>query len=83
MRWILSFCMPPLAVFASGRPFHAVLNLFLCLAGYLPGVLHALLITADAKTSESMERYEEAKRREREHAHHSQHCSCTQHHPRY
>lgn len=83
MRWILSFCMPPLAVLASGRTFHAMLNVILCLCGYLPGVLHALLITTDAKTAESRERLNEARRSEEHYAnHHHTNCNC-HHHPRY
>ncbi|SPJ34703.1 YqaE/Pmp3 family membrane protein [Kushneria phyllosphaerae] len=42
---VLSFLLPPLAVYLAvgiGDPFW--LNLFLTLMGYVPGIIHALIV---------------------------------------
>jgi uncharacterized membrane protein YqaE (UPF0057 family) len=47
MRYLLAIVAPPLAVLLCGRPVASLLNLFLTLLGWLPGVVHALLVVAD------------------------------------
>ena len=41
---VLALLLPPVAVFAkkSGHHWQLYLNLFFCLAGYLPAIIHAL-----------------------------------------
>lgn len=41
---VLCVILPPLAVLFSGKPFQAVLNIGLCLLGWIPGVLHAFAV---------------------------------------
>ncbi len=44
MRYFLAIVLPPLAVLLTGRPGQAALNLVLTLLGWVPGVIHALLV---------------------------------------
>jgi uncharacterized membrane protein YqaE (UPF0057 family) len=44
VRFILAIFLPPLAVLMCGKPFQAVANIFLTLAFWVPGVIHALLV---------------------------------------
>lgn len=57
MDYLLCFLLPPLAVLLRGRPVSALLNILLSLL-YLPGVIHALVIThnhhADRRHREMM-----------------------------
>lgn len=54
MRYIIAIFLPPLAVFLCGKPFQGVLNIFLTLLFWVPGVIHALLVVhghlADKRT---------------------------------
>ncbi len=45
MRYLFAIVLPPLAVLSCGKPFQAIGNIFLTLAGWLPGVVHALFVT--------------------------------------
>lgn len=47
MRYLLAIILPPLAVLTTGRWFQAILNLFLTLLGWVPGVVHAALLVND------------------------------------
>ncbi|MDG1894807.1 MAG: YqaE/Pmp3 family membrane protein [Fuerstiella sp.] len=49
MRYFLSFLLPPVAVLLCGKPLLRVLNLILTLLGWIPGVIHALLVVNDHK----------------------------------
>jgi uncharacterized membrane protein YqaE (UPF0057 family) len=49
------FC-PPLAVLLSGKPFQAILNLFLTLFFWVPGVIHAVAVVADHHADQRNER---------------------------
>jgi uncharacterized membrane protein YqaE (UPF0057 family) len=42
--YLIALLIPPLAVLLSGKPFQALLNIFLTLLAYVPGLLHALLV---------------------------------------
>lgn len=44
MRYLLAILLPPVAVLTCGRPFQAILNFFLTLLFWVPGVLHAVLV---------------------------------------
>ena len=54
MRYINAIFLPPLAVFLCGKPLQGVLNIFLTLLFWVPGVIHALLVVnghlADKRT---------------------------------
>jgi uncharacterized membrane protein YqaE (UPF0057 family) len=41
MKYVLAILLPPLAVLMCGKPIQAVLNFFLTLCFWLPGVIHA------------------------------------------
>jgi uncharacterized membrane protein YqaE (UPF0057 family) len=47
MRYFLCLLLPPLAVFTTGRIGAFILNLFLTLFFWIPGVIHAVLVTND------------------------------------
>lgn len=49
MRYFLSFLLPPLAVLLCGKPLLALLNLLLTILGWVPGIIHALLVVNDHK----------------------------------
>ena len=44
MRFLLALVLPPVAVLLCGKPFQAILNLFLTLCFWVPGAVHALLV---------------------------------------
>ena len=54
MRYLLAIFLPPVAVLLCGKPIQALLNLFLTLLLWVPGVIHALLVVhnhmADKRT---------------------------------
>lgn len=44
MRYLIAILLPPLAVLLCGKPLQAVLNIFLTLLFWIPGMIHALLV---------------------------------------
>lgn len=44
MLYAVALILPPLAVLLCGKPFQALLNIFLCLLVIVPGVVHALFV---------------------------------------
>jgi uncharacterized membrane protein YqaE (UPF0057 family) len=54
MLYLVAVLLPPLAVLLSGKPFQAILNLFLTLLLWIPGVVHAIFVVhnhyADKRT---------------------------------
>ena len=54
MMYLLAIVLPPVAVLFSGKPFQAFLNLLLCFLGYVPGVIHAILVVNDHKANKRM-----------------------------
>lgn len=46
MRFLLALLLPPIAVLSCGKPFQAVINLFLCLLLYIPAIIHALFVVS-------------------------------------
>ena len=57
MLYFLALIAPPLAVLLTGRKLAALLNLPLTLAGWLPGVLHAVLVVNEHKADQRAQRY--------------------------
>ena len=41
---LLAILLPPVAVLICGKPFQAIINCFLCLFLWVPGVIHAIVI---------------------------------------
>lgn len=52
--YLLAVILPPLAVLFAGKPFQAFLNLILTLIGWVPGVIHAILVVKDKKDEKRM-----------------------------
>jgi uncharacterized membrane protein YqaE (UPF0057 family) len=54
MRYLIAILLPPLAVFLCGKPIQGILNIFLTLLFWIPGVIHALFVVhshlADLRT---------------------------------
>ena len=44
MRYFLAIILPPVAVLLCGKPVQFVLNIFLTLLFWIPGVVHAILV---------------------------------------
>ncbi len=44
MIYLVAIIFPPMAVLLVGKPVQALLNLFLTLLFYLPGLIHAILV---------------------------------------
>ena len=44
MRYLIAILLPPLAVFLCGKPVQGILNIFLTLAFWIPGAIHALFV---------------------------------------
>lgn len=44
MRYFFAIVLPPLAVLLCGKPVQFLLNIFLTLLGWIPGVVHAILV---------------------------------------
>ena len=57
MLYFLAMVAPPLAVLLTGRKLAALLNLPLTLAGWLPGVLHAVLVVNEHKAEQRAQRF--------------------------
>ncbi|MCC6935507.1 MAG: YqaE/Pmp3 family membrane protein [Thermomicrobiales bacterium] len=56
MLYLLAILLPPVAVLFAGKPFQAVLNFFLTLAFWVPGVIHAILVVNEYKADKRAER---------------------------
>ena len=54
--YVLAFFLPPVAVLLVGKPIQALINLFLSILLYVPGVIHAILVIRDHKADKRMER---------------------------
>jgi len=57
MLYLLAIVFPPLAVLLCGRPITALLNVFLTLLFWLPGVIHAILVVNEHKANQRAKRY--------------------------
>jgi len=47
MRYFLCILFPPAAVLTTGRPIAFILSIILTLFFWIPGVIHAILVTND------------------------------------
>ena len=56
MRYFLAIVLPPLAVLLCGRPLQAVLNIVLCIFGWIPGVIHAMLVVSEHNADKRADR---------------------------
>lgn len=56
MRYLLAILLPPVAVFLCGKPIQGIISIFLTLAFWIPGVIHALFVVhshlADKRTAQ-------------------------------
>ena len=57
LRYFFSVVLPPLAVFLTGRIGSFFLSLILTLLGWLPGVIHAILVVTDFEAERRARRY--------------------------
>ena len=57
MLYFLAIVAPPFAVLATGRPLLALLNVPLTIAGWLPGLVHAVLVVHEHKADQRAEKY--------------------------
>jgi uncharacterized membrane protein YqaE (UPF0057 family) len=60
LRYILAIILPPLAVLLCGKPIQALLNIFLTLLGWVPGMIHAILVVNSHKADKRVARIENA-----------------------
>ena len=44
MLYFVAVLLHPIAVFVAGKPIQAVLNVFLTLAMWVPGMIHAIFV---------------------------------------
>ena len=56
MIYLLCVVLPPVAVLLKGKPVQAVLNLLLTLLGWIPGVIHAVLVVNNANADKRNDR---------------------------
>lgn len=47
--YFLAVVLPPVAVLMAGKPVQALLNLLLTILGWVPGMIHAVLVVKDKK----------------------------------
>ena len=59
MLYLLAIFLPPVAVLLVGRPFQAFINLLLCFLGWIPAVIHAVLVVNDRKADKRMKKQAE------------------------
>ena len=63
MLWLLAILVPPVAVLMCGKPWQALLNLFLwAFLFMIPGIIHALLVVNEFKADKRQERMTRAMR---------------------
>jgi uncharacterized membrane protein YqaE (UPF0057 family) len=60
MRYFLALLLPPLAVLFCGKPIQFVLNLVLCLLGWIPGIIHALIVVSSHKADKRTDKLVDA-----------------------
>lgn len=56
MLYLLAIVLPPFAVLLTGRPGQALLNLLLTVLGWIPGVIHAMLVVSEHKANKRTDR---------------------------
>ncbi|PPA71134.1 YqaE/Pmp3 family membrane protein [Jeotgalibacillus proteolyticus] len=55
MLYILAIFLPPVAVLFTGRFGSFLLNILLTILGYIPGLIHAIIVVRDQKHKKDME----------------------------
>ncbi len=63
MMYLLALLLPPVAVLLCGKPVQAILNLVLTVLGWLPGVIHAILVVNSREADKRQQRLIEAMER--------------------
>lgn len=58
--YLVAILLPPLAVLMKGKPIQAALNLLLTLLGWIPGIIHAVLVVNAANADARNKRLERA-----------------------
>jgi uncharacterized membrane protein YqaE (UPF0057 family) len=56
MMYLLAILLPPVAVLLVGKPFQAIINLFLTMLLWVPGAIHAILVVSEKKADKRAER---------------------------
>lgn len=54
LMYLLAILLPPLAVLFCGKPFQAILNIFLTCIFWIPGMIHAILVVKEKKEEKRM-----------------------------
>ena len=52
MLYLFAIICPPLAVLLAGKPVQCVLNFFLTLMLYFPGMIHAIAVVNEKKAND-------------------------------
>lgn len=58
--YLVAILLPPVAVLMKGKPIQAALNLLLTLLGWIPGIIHAVLVVNAANADARNQRLERA-----------------------
>lgn len=54
--YLLAILLPPVAVWMAGKPFQALLALFLWMCLILPGAIYAVLVVSEYKSAQNTDR---------------------------
>lgn len=60
MLYLLAILLPPVAVLVAGKPVQAVLNIFLTLMLWVPGMIHAIMVISSYHADKRTGRLEKA-----------------------
>jgi len=61
VRYFFAIVLPPLAVLLCGKPIQFLLNILLTLLGWIPGVVHAILVVHEHLADKRAQRIIKAK----------------------
>lgn len=62
MRYFFCVICPPLAVLSVGRPISMILNIFLTMLGWIPGMIHAFFLVNDYRNEKRFQNFQKSKR---------------------
>ncbi|MDG5472886.1 YqaE/Pmp3 family membrane protein [Jeotgalibacillus sp. ET6] len=57
MLYIIAIFLPPLAVLFTGRFGSFLLNILLTILGFIPGLIHAVIVIRDERHKKEMKNY--------------------------
>ncbi|MGD7045123.1 YqaE/Pmp3 family membrane protein [Jeotgalibacillus proteolyticus] len=57
MLYIIAIFLPPLAVLFTGRFGSFLLNILLTILGFIPGLIHAVIVIRDERHKKEMKSY--------------------------